>query len=56
MEATALQLNINRESISLISVYNPPGKIIERQLDVLIETRHKLIVAGDFNAKHVPWC
>jgi hypothetical protein len=29
MEATAIQLNINKESIILISVYNPPGKITQ---------------------------
>ena len=55
MEATAIQLNINKESIVLISVYNPPGKIIERDLDLLIATGHKVILAGDFNAKHVTW-
>jgi hypothetical protein len=55
MEATAIQLNINKESIVLISVYNPPGKIIERDLDLLIGTGHKVILAGDFNAKHVIW-
>jgi hypothetical protein len=53
MEATAIQLNINKESIVLISVYNPPGKIIERDSDLLIETGHKVILAGDFNAKLV---
>jgi hypothetical protein len=55
MEATAIQLNVNKELINLISVYNPPGKIIERDLDLLIGTGHKLILAGDFNAKHVTW-
>jgi hypothetical protein len=55
MEATAIQLNINRESIVLISVYNPPGKIIERDLDLLIGNGHKVMLAGDFNAKHVTW-
>jgi hypothetical protein len=55
MEATAIQLNINKESIVLISVYNPQGKIIERDLDLLIGTGHEVILAGDFNAKHVTW-
>jgi hypothetical protein len=55
MEATAIQLNINTESIVLISIYNPPGKIIESDLDLLIGTGHKVILAGDFNAKHVTW-
>jgi hypothetical protein len=55
MKATAMQLNVNKELINLISVYNPPGKIIERDLDFLIGTRNKVILAGDFNAKHVNW-
>jgi hypothetical protein len=55
MEAKAIQLNINRESIVLISVYNPPGKIIERDLDFLIGTGHRVILGSDFNAKHVTW-
>jgi hypothetical protein len=55
MEAIAIQLNINKESLTLISMYNPPGKIIERDLDLLIGTGNKVILAGDFNAKHVMW-
>jgi hypothetical protein len=55
MEATAIQLNINKESIIIISVYNPPGTIMERDLDLLIGIGHKVILAGDFNAKHVTW-
>jgi hypothetical protein len=39
----------------LISVYNPPGKSIERDLDLLIKTGHKVTLAGDFSAKHVTW-
>jgi hypothetical protein len=55
MEATAIQLNINKKSIVLISVYNSPGKIVESNLDLLTGTRHKVILSGDFNAKHVTW-
>jgi endonuclease/exonuclease/phosphatase family metal-dependent hydrolase len=51
MEAAAIHLNINKESIVLISVYNPP----ERDLDLLIGTGHKVLLAGDFNAQHVTW-
>jgi hypothetical protein len=55
IEATAIQLNINEESIVLISVYNHPAKIIERNLDLITGTGHKVILAGDFNVKHVTW-
>jgi hypothetical protein len=55
IEATAIQLNINKESIVLISVYNPPEKILECDLYLLIGTGHKVILAGDFNAKHLTW-
>jgi hypothetical protein len=53
MEATAVQLSVNKESIVLISVYNPPGKSIESDLDLLIGTGQKVIPAGHFNSKHV---
>jgi hypothetical protein len=33
VEATAIQLDINKESIILISVYNTPGKTTERDLN-----------------------
>jgi hypothetical protein len=55
MEATAIQLIINKELITLVSIYNPPGKIIERDLDLLLQTGNKVILAGDFNAKHFTW-
>jgi hypothetical protein len=55
MEATAIQLSINKELTILVSVYNPPGQIIERDLDLLIAAGNKVILAGDFNAKHVMW-
>jgi hypothetical protein len=35
MEATAIQLSINKEPITSVSIYNPPGKIVERVLDLL---------------------
>jgi hypothetical protein len=54
MEATAIQLSINKEPIASVSIYNPPppGKIVERVLDLLLETGNKVILAGDFKAKH----
>jgi exonuclease III len=55
MEATAIQLTINKELIILVSVYSPPGHTIERDLDLLIGLGHKVILAGDFNAKHSMW-
>ena len=55
MEATAIQLHINSELITLVSIYNPPGKIVERDIDLLIQTNNKVILAGDFNSKHSTW-
>jgi hypothetical protein len=55
MESTQIQLNINKESIILISDYNPPRKIIERKLDLLFGTGHKVTLAGNFSAKNVIW-
>jgi endonuclease/exonuclease/phosphatase family metal-dependent hydrolase len=55
IEATAIQLTLNKEPVILVSVYSPPGKIFERDLDLLIGLGHKVILAGDFNAKHSMW-
>jgi hypothetical protein len=55
MEAAAIQLITNKELIISVSVYNPPGLILEHDLDLLIGLEHKVILAGDFNAKHVMW-
>jgi hypothetical protein len=49
MEATAIQLNINKESIILISIYNPLGKIAEGDLDIITGIGHRVILARDFN-------
>jgi endonuclease/exonuclease/phosphatase family metal-dependent hydrolase len=43
------------EATVLISPYNPPGEIIESDLDLLIGTGHKVILAGDFSTKNVTW-
>jgi hypothetical protein len=37
METTAMQLYVTKEIVTLISVYNPPGKI-EADIDLLTET------------------
>jgi hypothetical protein len=55
MEATAIQPTINKELVFLVSVYSLSGKIIERDLDLLIGLDHKNILAGDLNAKHLMW-
>jgi hypothetical protein len=55
MEATAIQLNNNKESIILILIYSTPGKITERNVEFLIKIGHKVILVGGFNAKHVTW-
>jgi exonuclease III len=52
MEATAIQLHINSELITSVSIYNPPDKIVERYLDLLIQTSNKVILAGEFNSNH----
>jgi hypothetical protein len=54
METTAIQLHVNTEIVTLISVYNPPGKI-EADIDLLIETGKKMILAGDFEVKRITW-
>jgi hypothetical protein len=37
MEATAIQLTINKELIILVPVYSPPGKIIDEIWTFLLE-------------------
>jgi hypothetical protein len=55
IEATAIELRINKETVILASVYSPPGKIFEADLDLLIGLGHKVILAGDLNDKHITW-
>jgi exonuclease III len=55
IEATALQFRLNKEPVILVSVYSPPGKIFERDLEILIGLGPKVILAGDLNAKHSMW-
>jgi hypothetical protein len=55
MEATAIQLWIGKEPVILVSAYNPPGKLIVTDLDLLINIANKVILAGDLNAKHIAW-
>jgi hypothetical protein len=52
MVTTAAQHYINKVTVALISVCSPPGKI-EADIDLLIETGKKIILAGDFDAKHI---
>jgi hypothetical protein len=55
MEAAAIQLNVNKKSIVLISLHSPPRRIIESDFDLLIGTGYKVIFAGDFNIKQLTW-
>jgi hypothetical protein len=55
IEVVVIQLNINKEFIILSSIYNPPGKIIEWDLDLLFATGNKVILASYFNTKRVIW-
>jgi hypothetical protein len=52
MEATAMQLYINKDLVTLISIYNPSGKIVEADLDLLLQTSNKVILVGDFNVTY----
>jgi hypothetical protein len=54
METAAMQLYVNEEVVTLISVYNPAGKV-EADMDFLIETGKKMILAGNFNTKYNTW-
>jgi len=54
METTTMQLYVTKEIVTLISVYTPPGTI-EADVDLLIEAGKKMILAGNFDAKHITW-
>jgi hypothetical protein len=49
MKNTAIQFDINKQPIILISVYKSPGKIKEGNLDLIFGTGHKVTLGGDFN-------
>ena len=55
MEATAIQLSINKSLVTLNSIYKPPGKIVETDIQLLIKASRKEIPAGNSDAKHVTW-
>jgi len=54
MGTTDIQLYVTEEIVTFLSVYNSPGKI-EADIDLLIETGKKTILAGDFDTKHIMW-
>lgn len=55
VEATAIKLELNGSHTTLISAYNPPGNIDTRDIDKLLLTSNKVVIAGDLNSKHTRW-
>jgi Reverse transcriptase (RNA-dependent DNA polymerase)/Endonuclease-reverse transcriptase len=56
VEATAILVNTTYGKIKIISVYHPPkNRLYACDLDKLLPPNHKVIVAGDLNAKHESW-
>lgn len=54
MEATCVKIQLEGASFTVISIYCTT-KVNERDLDVLLNLDEKVLIAGDFNAKHLSW-
>ena len=55
MEAVAIQLKINNNPVTIMSIYNPPGDIDINDLEILLQLSKSVILAGDLNSKHTDW-
>ncbi|GLV34057.1 hypothetical protein CBL_05077 [Carabus blaptoides fortunei] len=57
LEATTINLELpNNKQVILTAVYNPPDRrIVESDLDQILDKTNPTIVAGDLNAKHQSW-
>lgn len=56
-EATAIKIELNNNNrLSLISVYNPPDKkVLQTDLNNILEGTTPTIIAGNLNSKHPNW-
>jgi Reverse transcriptase (RNA-dependent DNA polymerase)/Endonuclease-reverse transcriptase len=54
LEATAIQVTINKRPTIIVSVYNP-GDLNIHDISTLLQTSLPIIIAGDLNAKHRSW-
>lgn len=58
METCAIKLKYSNHYITLICVYNPPQHnkpLIQKELKKLFNIDKKVVMCGDFNAKHISW-
>jgi len=53
LDATAITLT---DDLTIINIYNSPrNKFTQQDLRTLLDTSHKVLLAGDFNARHSLW-
>lgn len=55
LEAVAVNVCVNKKTITFVSVYNPPGDIDTNDLEAILRLPNSLVIAGDLNAKHTDW-
>jgi len=56
MTNTSVHIHLGNEELRLVAVYkNPNTSLQTTDLDALLDTSHKTIIAGDLNAKHLSW-
>ena len=55
LEATAVRLNLQGNRVTLVSVYSPPGPLLARDLESVLDISDKVILAGDLNSKNTVW-
>lgn len=54
MEATCVKIQLDGASFTIVSIYCTT-KVNERDLDTLLDLDEKVLITGDFNAKHMSW-
>jgi Endonuclease/Exonuclease/phosphatase family. len=55
LESTAICPNIGNKPTTLVSIYNPPDDIDIGDLAELLRSSDLVLIAGDFNTKHITW-
>lgn len=57
MEAVGIELNISGKKIVIFSVYQSPNlTLLQQDLDSLLNYNRRVLLVGDFNARHPHWC
>lgn len=55
-ENLVVDIDTDNGKVTIVAVYNPPNKTLSaHDLNVLFRLNNKVLIVGDFNAKHIAW-